>query len=190
MTIQELEQLIIKEFPELKPYIYYKTSGRRWIEEHLLIGYPEKDLCFADIEVKDNMLEYAYCKMLYFKNKPDFPKGDSYNFTKEYPSESNKEFAIDKLKDHIEDIKLAIDYFKDYNPQEVKDQLKYLGFESLNPQEISFGISVGNTDIMLQIPGNGICFDYSLIIYPSSDVNTYKDYSFKSLDEVLKFLTE
>lgn len=29
MTLQELEQLIVKEFPELKPYIYYKTTGLR-----------------------------------------------------------------------------------------------------------------------------------------------------------------
>lgn len=140
-----------------------------------------------DVEVKDNLC--AYCKTLYITDKTDFPRGSSYNFSKQYPSVADKEFVINELKKHIEDIEFAIEYFKDYNPREVKDQLEYLGFTSLNPQNISFSIMVDNTEILIQIPSGGICFDYGLFIRPGSN-DVYQDYSFKNLDETIKFLME
>ncbi len=187
MTLQELEQLIIKEFPELQPYIYYKTAGKRWIEEHLLIGYEEKDLFFADIEVTDD--GYAYARMLHIEHKVSFPTDAGYTFMKEYPSRSaGKEFAIDEIKEYINDIKCALDYFKDFNPKEIRDQLVYLGFDIMNSQEISFNMFINNTEILIQIP-SGLCLDYSLTIM-KTDQGTSQNYSFKNLDEVLKFLME
>lgn len=189
MNLQELEQLIIKEFPEFKPYIYCKTTGYRWLEDHLYIGYKQKDLFFVDIVVKDNRLHYEYCKTLYIIDQSDFPRGTSYSFSKQYPNVDDKEFAIDELKKHADDIKRALEYFSTYDPQEVKDQLKYLGFESLNKQNISFSIIAGTTEILLQLPSSGTCLDYGLLIRPESE-GIYQDYSFRDLDETIKFLTE
>ena len=47
----------------------------------------------------------------------------------------------------------------------------------------------GTTEILLQLPGNGTCLDYGLLIRPKSE-GIYLDYSFRDLAETIKFLME
>lgn len=176
MNNQELINLIKNELPSLVPYIYEKANI-------IYIGFEDKNLYFCEIALPTNQAYISHLKIL---ERSKFPMDSSYRFYSDSQHKDPLKFIMQKLKKYFKDIEYAINYFKAYDPADYKNKLEELGFESINPEDISFGYQVdNNTEFYIQIPSEGVCFDFALCVMQTGET---KDYSFKSLEDVLDFL--
>ncbi len=170
-----IQQAIIAEYPELKPYIfesYHKVK----------IGYQYEntELYFWSYGVRT--WDYKpVCEVLTIENHIEFPLPESYDLDQIVVSKDEQEI-LSTLTDSLDDVKTALEYFEDYNPKQIADELEYLGWEALNKEKISFEYKLSNKqELYIQLPSEGASYFYS---FTANFAGAYdKDYC--SLDELL-----